>query len=384
MKYLKSYIFYNESVRDFLKPKSKEEVIKQLGGRENVVFKPTNKYLEQSVFIGKYETSYKNLVKIFGKPNGEGDNYKISTEWVLEDDKGNIVSISDYKMTNLYDSSYPSVYKFRNELSYDWNIFSDNKEILKDLKTYIYIKELSLNESIKQFLKPKSEDDIRKALNKLSINKKLFYIFEHNLLYLYSNEQLKELMSKDEPENQINFIYDYGLQNDLYSNDQIIEIMSKINPFEQISLIYDWGMLGYLFNQEYVKNLVYNSSENAYDQLDTIYNRFFDELKGIFTNDDIKNIVSKDHDNPEKMINNIDEFYLNEIYTTEEIKNILNKFNNTFDKLLCICNYNLYQYFSKKDIINMFKSLNDEQQRYLIGFDDLYDILPVSISKKFD
>lgn len=232
---------------------------------------------------------------------------------------------------------------------------------------------ITYNESIKQFLKPKSEDDIRKALNKLnklSINKKLFYIFEHNLLYLYSNEQLKELMSKDEPENQINFIYDYGLQNDLYSNDEIIEIMSKINPFEQISLIYDWGMLGYLFNQEYVKNLVYNSSENAYDQLDTIYNRFFDELKGIFTNDDIKNIVNKCSNNIDKIVC-IGEYVLHNFFEIEEIKDIIYGIDSDYEKLNCMFTYEVNDYFSDDEIYNIFKKLSEDEK---LKINKLYQI----------
>jgi len=73
-------------------------------------------------FKGYLETSFENLVKHFGLPNSEGDNYKVSTEWVLEDEEGNIITIYDYKETNLYSQGYPSVDQFRKMKSYQWHI----------------------------------------------------------------------------------------------------------------------------------------------------------------------------------------------------------------------------------------------------------------------
>lgn len=173
---------FNESIRDFLKPKSKEEILKQLGGREDAIFKPTDKLQGMSYFIGTYEISYKELVKIFGEPNSEGDYEKISTEWNLEDDKGNLISISDYKVTDVYDPDYPSVDDFRAEPSYNWRIYSDNREIKKDFLTFIYLKSLSLNENIMQYLKPKSEDEILKSIKTSSPNDRLYNGVKYNLI----------------------------------------------------------------------------------------------------------------------------------------------------------------------------------------------------------
>jgi hypothetical protein len=85
-------------------------------------FRPSKKTNLGTGFKGYLETSFEELVKHFGMPNGEGDDYKVSTEWILEDEKGRIVTIYDYKETNLYSRSYPSVEQFRKRKSYQWHI----------------------------------------------------------------------------------------------------------------------------------------------------------------------------------------------------------------------------------------------------------------------
>lgn len=62
---------------------------------------------------GYVVASYLELEELFGEPTTEGD-YKISGEWVFEDDEGNVFTLYDWKETELYDSELPSVMKFRN------------------------------------------------------------------------------------------------------------------------------------------------------------------------------------------------------------------------------------------------------------------------------
>lgn len=89
--------------------------------------------------MGYIAGSFSELVEIFGQPNGEGDEYKVSTEWILEDSEtGDIATIYDYKYTALYDPSYPSVKTFREMKTYDWHIGATNEETAKRL-----IKQLS-------------------------------------------------------------------------------------------------------------------------------------------------------------------------------------------------------------------------------------------------
>jgi hypothetical protein len=66
-----------ESIEDLLKPKSKEDVLASLKGRKDAIFKPTNPRKANGTSLsGEIETSYKNLVKLFGKPNGGSDIIK--------------------------------------------------------------------------------------------------------------------------------------------------------------------------------------------------------------------------------------------------------------------------------------------------------------------
>lgn len=69
-----------------------------------------------------FTVSYKALRAILGPPtNGEG--YKVSTEWVVQDTvTGETFTVYDYKSTKTYDSSLPSVRAFRALPEYDWHI----------------------------------------------------------------------------------------------------------------------------------------------------------------------------------------------------------------------------------------------------------------------
>ena len=84
--------------------------------------RPSKKTSEGTGFKGYLETSFEELVKHFGMPNNVGDDYKVSTAWVLEDEKGHIITIYDYKETNLYSQRYPSVEQFRKRKSYKWHV----------------------------------------------------------------------------------------------------------------------------------------------------------------------------------------------------------------------------------------------------------------------
>lgn len=70
---------------------------------------------------GSLRTSFGELVRLFGPPNGNGDGYKVSTEWVLTYG-GQPFSIYDYKGTRSYESDLPTVEEFRRLPEYDWHI----------------------------------------------------------------------------------------------------------------------------------------------------------------------------------------------------------------------------------------------------------------------
>lgn len=57
---------------------------------------------------------YSDLEEILGQPE-ECDGYKVSGEWTLTDSDGNVVTLYDWKSTELYDPDYPSVSQFRRD-----------------------------------------------------------------------------------------------------------------------------------------------------------------------------------------------------------------------------------------------------------------------------
>jgi hypothetical protein len=76
---------------------------------------------------GYVTCSYAELVSVFGEPDPRGsDGYKVSTEWNIEDtEEGRSFTLYDYKETNLYSPSLPTVQQFRNQRSYEWHIGGD-------------------------------------------------------------------------------------------------------------------------------------------------------------------------------------------------------------------------------------------------------------------
>jgi hypothetical protein len=64
---------------------------------------------------------FKDLKSVLGAPS-ESDGYKVSGEWRVIDGFGSVFTIYDYKQTNLYDDSLPSVREFQE--SQDYKTFS--------------------------------------------------------------------------------------------------------------------------------------------------------------------------------------------------------------------------------------------------------------------
>lgn len=58
------------------------------------------------------EATFQELVTLLGEPE-QGDDYKVSGEWVVKDKDGNVCTVYDWKRTRLYDFTLPSVEVFR-------------------------------------------------------------------------------------------------------------------------------------------------------------------------------------------------------------------------------------------------------------------------------
>jgi hypothetical protein len=87
--------------------------------------------------IGHVNTSYAKLVKAFGEPI-ESDGYKVSGEWVFEDDDGNVFTLYDWKSTNLYDPGYPSISEFRARPEARFHIGGNNKSAVLDFERWLF------------------------------------------------------------------------------------------------------------------------------------------------------------------------------------------------------------------------------------------------------
>jgi len=112
-----------ESIGDVLKGKSKEEIIP---GEELVVFKPTNPEKGMGTSLsGEVSTSYKRLVDLFGEPEDyTEDGYKVAYTWTVEDNKGRVATIYDWKATTMYDGDGYSPEELKELPSFTWHIGS--------------------------------------------------------------------------------------------------------------------------------------------------------------------------------------------------------------------------------------------------------------------
>ena len=72
------------------------------------------------------EATYLELLGIFGHPNGQGDGYKSSTEWILNPigDKNTTLTVYDWKICKEYDSSGIDVMKSNRLI--EWHIGGNN------------------------------------------------------------------------------------------------------------------------------------------------------------------------------------------------------------------------------------------------------------------
>ena len=62
---------------------------------------------------GHVRARFSDIVRVLGEPLSDDDGYKVSGCWTLTDDNGNVVTLYDWKCSNLYDENLPSVEQFR-------------------------------------------------------------------------------------------------------------------------------------------------------------------------------------------------------------------------------------------------------------------------------
>lgn len=102
------------------------------------MYRPTNESIAGTVRSGFVVTSYAALVSLFGQPSPENaDQYKTSTEWHLKSEAGDIVTIYDWKATELYDPNGYMVEVLRGLPSFSWSIGAHSHRAYEDLLAYL-------------------------------------------------------------------------------------------------------------------------------------------------------------------------------------------------------------------------------------------------------
>jgi len=88
--------------------------------------------------IGYVDASYADLVAALGEPVSSCSvDYKVTTEWLLEDENGDPVTLYDYKQTSLYDPRLPSVEEFRTKPRHRWHIGGNDSLDLDGFKAWL-------------------------------------------------------------------------------------------------------------------------------------------------------------------------------------------------------------------------------------------------------
>jgi len=57
--------------------------------------------------VDEIEVAPARVVEVFGPPPSRGDECKASGEYIFRDEGGRVFTLSDWKATSLYDSSFP-------------------------------------------------------------------------------------------------------------------------------------------------------------------------------------------------------------------------------------------------------------------------------------
>jgi hypothetical protein len=105
------------------------------------------------------------------------------------------------------------------------------------------------NESVRDMMKPKSEEEIKRALMTVNPDELLLLLYENDEFQPFFTGKIKErLMSLDPFEVITNIAY-YNLQ-DLFTNQELIQILNRLDPEEKL-----WQMDKFNFNKEELEQL---------------------------------------------------------------------------------------------------------------------------------
>lgn len=84
--------------------------------------------------VGDIRANYSDLKALFGEP-GDGDGYKVSTEFVIRFVDGEVATIYDWKASDLYeDGAYPVSTIRSDDWDGDWNIGGTSAKVAQRIK----------------------------------------------------------------------------------------------------------------------------------------------------------------------------------------------------------------------------------------------------------
>lgn len=115
--------------------------------------------------MGEIEISFSKLVDIFGKPNVQGDEYKVDAEWCGDID-GEVFTIYNYKTGENYlgEKGLPV------EQITDWHIGGKSKEVAQKVIDYISSFDKTVSNQIAELQEKLSNSDEWNTKRQLKIN----------------------------------------------------------------------------------------------------------------------------------------------------------------------------------------------------------------------
>ena len=89
--------------------------------------------------VGEITACYADLVQLFGEPY-KSDDHKVSGIWYLKGDNGEVITVYDWKSTDLYCRELPSIEEFRKQKLAKFSIGGFSEEDAKKFNAWMNVK----------------------------------------------------------------------------------------------------------------------------------------------------------------------------------------------------------------------------------------------------
>lgn len=189
------------------------------------------------------------------------------------------------------------------------------------------IKKFTLfNESIRDKMTPKSDEDIKKALNKIKDSEEwLHRIYTNKFNKLYTIEEIKDRVKDIKTDNMINILSEYNLI-DKYSDKELTDMLSKLK----------------------------------WDLLETIYRNNLEKLLNKTMKDKIKSLGGF------TVLTSVLLYDLENRYTTEELKDLITDLKEPREQLDKISKFNIFKEYSKEELRDMISDILPQSRHYFV------------------